>query len=260
MEFVELFNRATSDQPLYDSALGAGWRLNGLRDPADENDFTFPRGAVIPARGYLLVVSGDPAQFRENHGLPASVIVAGPFGGGIANDGERLSLWKPATEGGGEILFDHVRFNDRPPWPLTADGGGSSLERISTSVYGNEAGNWDASGVQGGTPGLVNTVAVEDEPGGWQIPGDISQDGHFDLTDAIALLGYLFQGNPAVLPCGDGTSTDPANITLLDDNGDGGVNLSDAVYVLTYLFSGGAPPVLGSDCVRVAGCEQVCGE
>ena len=260
MEFVELFNRSSSDQSLYDAALGAGWRLNGLRDPADQNDFTFPQGTVIPARGYLLVVSGDPEQFRENHGLPAAVIVAGPFGGGIANDGERLSLWRPATEDGGETLLDHVRFNDRPPWPATPDGGGTSLERISTAVYGNEAANWGASAVQGGTPGLFNTIAIEEERGGWQIPGDITQDGSFDLTDGIALLGYLFQGTPARLPCGDGTADDPANISLLDDNGDGDVNLSDAVYILVYLFSGGPPPVLGADCVQVTGCEQVCGE
>ena len=199
-------------------------------------------------------------RFRENHGLPAAVIVAGPFGGGIANDGERLSLWRPATEDGGETLLDHVRFNDRPPWPATPDGGGTSLERISTAVYGNEAANWGASAVQGGTPGLFNTIAIEEERGGWQIPGDITQDGSFDLTDGIALLGYLFQGTPARLPCGDGTAEDPANIALLDDNGDGDVNLSDAVYILVYLFSGGPPPVLGSDCVQVTGCEQVCGE
>ena len=103
-------------------------------------------------------------------------------------------------------------------------------------------------------------VAVEEEPGGWQVPGDLSQDGRLDLTDAVALLGFLFQGRPISLPCGDGTVTDPANLTLLDDNADGGVNLSDAVYILVYLFSGGPPPVLGAECVQVAGCEQVCGE
>ena len=76
----------------------------------------------------------------------------------------------------------------------------------------------------------------------------------------MALLGFLFQGTPAALPCGDGTVTDPANLSLLDDNADGGVNLSDAVYVLVYLFSGGPPPVAGADCLQISGCEQVCGE
>ena len=258
MEFVELYNRSGTDQPLYDSVLGTGWRLNGLRDPADENDFSFPPGASIPARGFLLVVSGEPEIFRARHDVPGSVVVVGPFGGGIANDGERLSLWRPGPVA--EFLVDYVRYNDRSPWPAEADGAGASLERVSVAAYGNEVSNWDAAGVLGGTPGLVNSVALEEEPGGRQVPGDISQDGRLDLTDAVALLGFLFQGTPATLPCGDGTIADPANLTLLDDNADGGVNLSDAVYILVYLFSGGPPPVLGAECVQVAGCEQVCGE
>ena len=258
MEFVELYNRSGSDQPLYDPVLGAGWRFNGLRDPADENDFSFPPGASIPARGFLLVVSGEPEIFRARHDVPGSVVVVGPFGGGIANDGERLSLWRPGPVA--EFRVDHVRYNDRSPWPAEADGAGASLERVSAAAYGNEVSNWDAAGVLGGTPGLVNSVALEEEPGGRQVPGDISQDGRLDLTDAVALLGFLFQGTPAALPCGDGTVADPANLTLLDDNADGGVNLSDAVYILVYLFSGGPPPALGAECVQVAGCEQVCGE
>ena len=258
MEFVEFFNRTEAEQPLYDSERGAGWRLNGPRDPADENDFIFPPGASIPPRGFLLLVSGDPAVFRARRQVPAGVVVVGPFAGGLANDGERLTLSRPWADA--ELIVDHVRYNDRSPWPAGADGGGASLERVSTSAYGNEAANWGASLAAGGTPGRLNSIAEEDEPGGWQVPGDFSQDGRLDLTDAVALLGFLFQGTPAALPCGDGTVTDPANLSLLDDNADGGVNLSDAVYVLVYLFSGGPPPVAGADCLQISGCEQVCGE
>jgi hypothetical protein len=258
MEFVELFNRTEVEQPLYDSERGAGWRFNGPRDLADENEFIFPPGALIPPRGFVLLVSGDPAVFRARHQVPAGVVVVGPFAGGLANDGERLTLSRPWADA--ELIVDHVRYNDRSPWPAEADGGGASLERVSTSAYGNEAANWGASLAAGGTPGRLNSIAEEDEPGGWQIPGDFSQDGRLDLTDAVALLGFLFQGAPAALPCGDGTVTDPANISLLDDNADGGVNLSDAVYVLVYLFSGGPPPVAGADCLQISGCEQVCGE
>ncbi|MFP6631615.1 MAG: lamin tail domain-containing protein [Planctomycetota bacterium] len=258
MEFVEFFNRTEAEQPLYDSERGAGWRLNGPRDPADENDFIFPPGASIPPRGFLLLVSGDPAVFRARRQVPAGVVVVGPFAGGLANDGERLTLSRPWADA--ELIVDHVRYNDRSPWPAGADGGGASLERVSISAYGNEAANWGASLAAGGTPGRLNSIAEEDEPGGWQVPGDFSQDGRLDLTDAVALLGFLFQGTPAALPCGDGTVTDPANLSLLDDNADGGVNLSDAVYVLVYLFSGGPPPVAGADCLQISGCEQVCGE
>ena len=67
---------------------------------------------------------------------------------------------------------------------------------------------------------------------GGVIPGDCNQDADLDISDAICLLGYLFVGNPEVLPCGDGGVTDPANRGLLDINGDDAVDLSDAVQIL----------------------------
>ena len=66
-----------------------------------------------------------------------------------------------------------------------------------------------------------------------------------------------------MLPCGDGTVSDPANKALLDGNGDGAVDLSDAVYGLNFLFLGGPPPVACADetcpCVRIEGCPDNAG-
>ena len=72
---------------------------------------------------------------------------------------------------------------------------------------------------------------------GIQKPSDVNQDGALDLSDAVALLGFLFLGTPELLPCGDGEASDPGNITLLDENGDGGIDISDAVGVLGFLYS-----------------------
>ena len=61
--------------------------------------------------------------------------------------------------------------------------------------------------------------------------GDADTSGEVNLTDAIYLLGYLFQGveAPACLDSGD-----------FDD--DGRITLTDAILTLNYLFRGGIPP------------------
>jgi hypothetical protein len=96
---------------------------------------------------------------------------------------------------------------------------------------------------------ILGPVVLEE---GGQLAGDCNQDGEFDLSDVICLLGHLFQGNPETLPC---TST-PANLALMDCNGDGSVDLSDAVFKLAFLFQGGPPPEGGVACVGIPECPQ----
>src|SRR5207244_2988942 len=52
------------------------------------------------------------------------------------------------------IVVDEVRYNDRVPWPVSADGQGPSLQRRAPALYGNEPTNWFASGI---TPGATNS-------------------------------------------------------------------------------------------------------
>ncbi|MEM7232354.1 MAG: hypothetical protein AAF517_09280 [Planctomycetota bacterium] len=61
--------------------------------------------------------------------------------------------------------------------------------------------------------------------------GDVDSSGVINISDPIALLGYLFlgTGEPICLDAGDA-----------DD--DGAVNITDAVRILAWLFSGGAEP------------------
>jgi CSLREA domain-containing protein len=95
-----------------------------------------------------------------------------------------------------------------------------------------------------------------------QVPGDCNQDGRLDISDASCVLGFLFLGVPSRLPCGDGSSADPANVALIDWQPDGRPDLSDAVALLAFLFSGGAPhpaAVSGSEtrgCVEIPGCPD----
>jgi len=62
--------------------------------------------------------------------------------------------------------------------------------------------------------------------------GDANVDGDFDISDAIAILGFLFIGRPAALDCDDAGD--------IDDNGE--VEMSDAIRALSRLFLSGPPP------------------
>ncbi len=84
-------------------------------------------------------------------------------------------------------------------------------------------------------------------------PGDCNLDSTVEIADAICLLGFLFLGSSARLPCGDGTMDDPASRELFDWNGDAGTNFSDTIGLLGWLFRGGPPHVLGSDCRPTSG-------
>jgi hypothetical protein len=60
--------------------------------------------------------------------------------------------------------------------------------------------------------------------------GDVNFDGAVDISDPVAILGYLFQGN--ALACRGAA----------DFNEDGRTDMSDAIAILASLFLGGLPP------------------
>jgi hypothetical protein len=91
-----------------------------------------------------------------------------------------------------------------------------------------------------------------------QLPGDCNQDRNLDISDALCVLGFLFTGQPARLPCGDGTAANRGNLAVIDVNGDARIDLSDPVLVLGFLFLGASPPVQGRDCIPAEGCEELC--
>ncbi|NQT89338.1 lamin tail domain-containing protein, partial [bacterium] len=161
-EFIELHNPTGSAVPLYDPANPANtWRfLEGV-------DYAFPSGVSLPAGGRLLVVSTDPAAFRAKYGIDPSVPIYGPYVGALDDGGESVRLYKPGDpEPGGfvpYILADRVRYNEKAPWPVKADGMGHSASRLVPLDYGNDPANWGASTL-GGTPGTVNQTIDETPP------------------------------------------------------------------------------------------------
>ena len=157
-EFVELHNLTDADVSLFDAPSGKGWQISGVQNEDGSDDFEMGPGAVIPARGYLLVVGIDPEEFRRLHGGLNGVNIVGPFTGSLDNSGERIRLSRPNPTDSGQsyIVVDQVRYNDKLPWPPEADGEGPSLERIAAAEYGNDPVNWGISLTAGGSPGVSN--------------------------------------------------------------------------------------------------------
>jgi len=152
-EFVELLNTATTNVPLYRGT--NVWSFDGAME------FAFPPGTTMTPGEHVLVVSIDPAEFRTQFGLTNPALkVFGPFDGALNNAGESVKLYRPGQPDAGlvpRIRADRVKYDDEAPWPVEADNGGPSLERIDPRAYGNDPANWLATSF-GGTPGTTNNV------------------------------------------------------------------------------------------------------
>jgi hypothetical protein len=168
-DFVELHNTLNvplllndPQQPTNSWALGdSPWQEFG-------QTFFFATNTLIPAKGYLLLVRGDTNAFRTNYNVPADVVVVAPmpFSGNLylpfpeREDGEKvLRLYKPSgTPSGGStryVVVDEVYYRTHFPWDPGASGGGSALERLGDTPFGNDPASWRAS-LPGGSPGRDN--------------------------------------------------------------------------------------------------------
>jgi len=141
LQFIELHNAGSNSINL------AGWRLTqGVE--ANLSPTNLPPGG-------LTILCRDQVAFREHYGTSAFVL--GTFTGRLKHSGERVRLER--RDGS---VADTVKFTDRPPWSLAADGDGASLERRTPLAPGDEVANWGPSvlprnKVAGGTPGQTNS-------------------------------------------------------------------------------------------------------
>ncbi|MCX5674282.1 MAG: lamin tail domain-containing protein, partial [Planctomycetota bacterium] len=157
-EFIELYNLTGADVPLYDPDHPANtWKFTEGLGSGGIN-YSLPPGATIPAHGYALVVPIDPAAFSTKYNVPAENIY-GPYPGWLSNSGEAIELSRPGTpESDGTVPYypvDRVKYDPEAPWPTRAGTDGSSLIRLASADYGNDAANW-GTGTTGGSPGRPN--------------------------------------------------------------------------------------------------------
>ena len=115
--------------------------------------FTFTNGTVL-APGAYFVLARNAAVFASR--FPAAP-VNGLYSGKLDNAGETLTLTHPTA---GPVML--LRYNDRSPWPLAADGGGPSLQRMNTNAEHNLPQNWAAAPP---TPGAAPPSEIVDTDG-----------------------------------------------------------------------------------------------
>ena len=123
-------------------------------DGSFEQTYIFQDNLIIPSRKYH-VVSRDLSLFTDL--FPAVTNVTGSMNNGLSGSGESLFLYN--NDG---FLIDSLTFTDKSPWPIQADGNGSSLELKSPFLDNGLPDSWQASPGYG-TPGLDNSQFTPNE-------------------------------------------------------------------------------------------------
>jgi hypothetical protein len=210
-EFVELHNITANPVPLFDPARATnGWSLGG------GISFRFNSNVTVGAFGFVTVVAFDPATnapalaaFRAKYGTNGSIV--GPYSGRLDNLGESVELSKPDApqlpphpDAGlvPMILVDRVVYSATNPWPTAADGGGASLQRVVSSLYGNEVLNWMAEapnpGATNGAGGILPPTISQQPQNQSVVQG---QTANFSVTgQGTAPLLYQWQRAGTNLP------------------------------------------------------------
>ena len=104
-----------------------------------------------------IVLASNPMEFEKRYGFKPF----DEFSGQLANNGETISLQNT----NGDTLIS-MEYDDRFPWPNSADGDGYSLVLKEANAFNdlNNAKNWRASKIINGSPGKKDEVTVVEAP------------------------------------------------------------------------------------------------
>lgn len=228
-EYVEIRNSGSLPESL------VNWRLRG------GVDFDFTTAHSLSAGESLLVVGFDPvadpvstSNFRSHYGIDAGVLLLGPWTDGpLRNDHGTVRLQRPDTPLPADPAFypqvteDEVQYLAIAPWPTSPAGGGQSLQRLNSSLFGNFPSSWVGKEPSPGTGAQQMSYAdFRDLTFGPGSPPGSGELEDFDLDGFLNIVEYALGLNPllsdaalAPSPVVDGgelTLTFPKN-TLLSD-------------------------------------------
>ncbi|MCB0746449.1 MAG: CotH kinase family protein [Ignavibacteriae bacterium] len=141
-DWVELYNKTDASIDI------SGWYFS---DSDDNHKFIFPSETIVNSKEYLVLVENDSAftnRFPEVNNYLADL------GFGFNGAGELLRLFNQENQ-----IVDSLTYDDIAPWPIEADGAGSTLELIDAESDNSVGINWRAS-LEHGTPGKINTAVT----------------------------------------------------------------------------------------------------
>ncbi|MGV3774792.1 MAG: lamin tail domain-containing protein, partial [Verrucomicrobiales bacterium] len=193
LEFVEIYSSETIFTDM------TGWKISG------GISYNFPDGYIIPA-GSFVVIAANPEAVRSVYGIQN---VLGPYTGKLNNAGDVIELRNKA----GALRLE-VEYGNDQPWPVAADGGGSSMVLARPSYGENDARAWGASQKRGGSPGNVEPavrssfsgVVINEILAHTDAPAIDFIELHNSTNRTMDLSGYILtddaQTNKFVIPVG----------------------------------------------------------
>ena len=141
-DWIELYNNDTDSIDISD------WVFS---DNNDLNVFKFPKGTIMNPKSYLILKNNSDKFYSI---FPTCNCCFSNFDFKLNNEGELLRLYNDIGR-----LVDSLFYLPDEPWPIEADGGGSSLELISPNLDNSLAINWKAS-INNGSPCLATQTAI----------------------------------------------------------------------------------------------------
>lgn len=208
-DWIELHNTSDAEIQLTDYMLS---------NTIFYNDYQFPTGTSIAPHGYL-VVAESIEEFFAIH--PDIENVIGGFEFNLENDGDSITLLDYTQQ-----VVAAFRYNDKRPWPVTADNYGRTMELVDATADPALPESW-FDGCVGGSPGVAYTPCLEN-PLVYEInynsadtadAGDWFEIYNSDISE-WDLSGWTVKdknGNAFVLPAGTLIAADSFLVIYQDD-------------------------------------------